>query len=100
MPIYEYYCKGCGEFEIMQKITDAPLTRCPTCHKKVTKLISNTSFQLKGSGWYVTDYARKDGKLKDAGKAPTPEASTEGKAEKSGAADKPKDAKAKEAAAA
>jgi putative FmdB family regulatory protein len=65
MPIYEYLCKKCGEFELMQRITEDPLTRCPTCRGKITKLISNTSFQLKGSGWYVTDYARKDGKAKD-----------------------------------
>jgi putative FmdB family regulatory protein len=65
MPIYEYLCKKCGEFELMQRITDHPLTRCPTCRGKITKLISNTSFQLKGSGWYITDYARKDGKAKD-----------------------------------
>jgi predicted nucleic acid-binding Zn ribbon protein len=44
---------------VTQRITDAPLKRCPACRGKVTKLISNTSFQLKGSGWYVTDYARK-----------------------------------------
>ncbi len=62
MPIYEYQCKKCGEFEVVQKITETPLKRCPTCRGKVTKLISNTSFQLKGTGWYVTDYARKDGK--------------------------------------
>jgi putative FmdB family regulatory protein len=65
MPIYEYLCKKCGEFELMQRITDDPLRRCPTCRGKITKLISNTSFQLKGSGWYMTDYARKDGKAKD-----------------------------------
>ena len=59
MPIYEYQCKKCGQFETMQKITDRPLTRCPTCQSKVTKLMSNTSFQLKGSGWYITDYGRK-----------------------------------------
>ena len=59
MPIYEYRCGSCGEFEVMQKMSDKPLTRCPTCRGKVTKLISSTSFQLKGSGWYVTDYARK-----------------------------------------
>jgi putative FmdB family regulatory protein len=58
MPIYEYRCEQCGDFEEMQRITDPPLTRCPKCHKKVKRLISNTSFQLKGSGWYVTDYAR------------------------------------------
>ncbi len=60
MPIYEYKCLQCGEvFEAFQKITDQPLTECRTCHGKVEKLISHTSFQLKGSGWYLTDYARK-----------------------------------------
>ncbi len=58
MPIYEYQCDKCGEFEVMQRITEAPLKKCPTCKSKVRKLMSNTSFQLKGSGWYVTDYAR------------------------------------------
>ena len=59
MPIYEYDCQKCGTFETTQKITEKPLSRCPTCKGKVKKLISNTSFQLKGTGWYVTDYARK-----------------------------------------
>jgi len=59
MPIYEYHCSKCGNFETMQKMSDKPLIQCPTCRRKVTKLISSTSFQLKGSGWYVTDYARK-----------------------------------------
>lgn len=59
MPIYEYHCSKCGDFETMQKMSDKPLSQCPTCRRKVTKLISSTSFQLKGSGWYVTDYARK-----------------------------------------
>jgi putative FmdB family regulatory protein len=61
MPIYEYHCGKCGDFEMMQKMSDKSLTTCPTCRRKVTKLISSTSFQLKGSGWYVTDYARKGG---------------------------------------
>lgn len=60
MPIYEYHCQKCGEFEVTQRITENPLSRCPTCKGKVKRLISNTSFQLKGTGWYVTDYARKD----------------------------------------
>jgi putative FmdB family regulatory protein len=60
MPIYEYKCGKCGTFEATQRITEKPLSRCPTCKGKVKKLISNTSFQLKGTGWYVTDYARKD----------------------------------------
>ena len=67
MPIYEYQCKKCGEFEVVQKITESQLKRCPTCRGKVTKLISNTSFHLKGTGWYVTDYARKDGKSRESG---------------------------------
>jgi len=59
MPIYEYKCQKCGIFEITRRITDKSLGKCPTCKGKVKKLISNTSFQLKGTGWYVTDYARK-----------------------------------------
>jgi putative FmdB family regulatory protein len=60
MPIYEYQCQKCGTFEATQRITEKPLVKCPTCKGKVKKLISNTSFQLKGTGWYITDYARKD----------------------------------------
>ncbi|MDP6559068.1 MAG: zinc ribbon domain-containing protein [Candidatus Binatia bacterium] len=59
MPIYEYQCASCGQFEVTQRITEKSLSRCPNCGKKVRKLISNTSFQLKGTGWYLTDYARK-----------------------------------------
>lgn len=79
MPIYEYACKKCGEFETTQRITDPPLTKCPTCAGKVTKLISSTSFQLKGSGWYITDYGRKD-----SGKPKGGEKNTEAKSESSG----------------
>jgi putative FmdB family regulatory protein len=58
MPIYEYECNGCGKrHEIMQKITDSPLTKCPDCGAELKKVISNTSFVLKGTGWYMTDYA-------------------------------------------
>ncbi len=60
MPIYEYACAKCGhQLEVMQKISDKPLTRCPECRGKLEKLFSQTSFQLKGSGWYVTDYSQK-----------------------------------------
>ena len=67
MPIYEYACKKCdGEFEISQRITDEPLKRylCPHCGKRtaVTKLISRSSFHLKGSGWYATDYGKNGSK--------------------------------------
>jgi putative FmdB family regulatory protein len=58
MPIYEYQCDACGVFEVSQRITEDPLKKCPTCKSKVRRLISNTSFMLKGSGWYVTDYGR------------------------------------------
>ena len=86
MPIYEYACPKCGEFEVTQRITEAPLKKCPTCKSsKVKKLISNTSFQLKGSGWYVTDYARKGGgggKSDGKGESKS-ESKTEGKSESS-----------------
>lgn len=59
MPIYEYHCETCGDFDVMQKITAGPLRKCPTCKSKVKKLMSNTAFQLKGTGWYVTDYGKK-----------------------------------------
>jgi len=58
MPIYEYRCDNCGVFEFSQRITEDPLKKCPTCKGKVRRLISNTSFMLKGSGWYATDYGR------------------------------------------
>ena len=59
MPIYEYQCKGCGQVtEKMQKMSDKPLKKCPGCGDKVDKLMSLNTFHLKGSGWYVTDYAK------------------------------------------
>jgi putative FmdB family regulatory protein len=61
MPVYEYECTSCGRrHEVMQKFSEPLLKECPLCKGKLKKLISNTSFVLKGSGWYVTDYARKD----------------------------------------
>jgi putative FmdB family regulatory protein len=60
MPIYEYECVKCGTFEATQRITEKSLSKCPVCKGRVKKLISNTSFQLKGTGWYITDYARKE----------------------------------------
>jgi len=60
MPVYEYSCPKCGEFEVTQRITDDALKRCPQCRRKVKKLISLSAFHLKGTGWYATDYARKE----------------------------------------
>jgi len=60
MPIYEYKCRKCGrEFEVFQKITEAPVQQCQFCQGQVEKMISLSSFQLTGSGWYVTDYGGK-----------------------------------------
>ncbi len=57
MPVYEYQCTECGEIkEAFQKISDSPLTTCPHCKGSLKKLISQSTFHLKGSGWYVTDY--------------------------------------------
>jgi putative FmdB family regulatory protein len=58
MPIYEYECTQCGQItEAMQRFSDPPLTECPQCRGPLRKMISMSTFHLKGSGWYVTDYA-------------------------------------------
>lgn len=58
MPIYEYECRSCGKkHEIIQKHSDKPVAECPDCRGHMRKLISNSSFVLKGTGWYKTDYA-------------------------------------------
>ncbi|MFZ3263341.1 MAG: zinc ribbon domain-containing protein [Terriglobales bacterium] len=60
MPLYEYQCKKCKHrFEKIQKFSDKPLTKCPECGGPLEKLISKSSVQFKGSGWYVSDYGRK-----------------------------------------
>ena len=58
MPIYEYRCEACGfQKEFMQRMSDAPLTDCPKCRQRtLTKLVSAAGFQLKGTGWYATDF--------------------------------------------
>lgn len=74
MPVYEYECTECGEVEeALQKISDPPLQKCPNCKGKLKKLISQSSFHLKGSGWYVTDYARASNQAasSDSGKSET-----------------------------
>lgn len=82
MPIYEYQCQYCGhQFEQLQKVTDAALKTCPKCSQpKLKKLISNTSFQLKGTGWYATDFKTKKTKKPEskglAKEAPKEETST------------------------
>jgi putative FmdB family regulatory protein len=75
MPIYEYECKACGaRFEQIQKFSDPPLEICRQCGERaVQKLLSSPAIQFKGSGWYITDYARskqskESGESKEAGK--------------------------------
>lgn len=74
MPIYEYRCNECQhEVEALQKISDPPLVTCPACGKDaLSKLVSAAGFQLKGSGWYVTDFRGGGSSAKKAAKADTP----------------------------
>jgi putative FmdB family regulatory protein len=62
MPLYDYACRSCGKTtEILQRFDDPPVQICPHCGGELKKLLSAPAFQFKGSGWYVTDYARKSG---------------------------------------
>jgi putative FmdB family regulatory protein len=77
MPIYEYKCRKCGkEFDVFQKISDPAVTSCKFCKGRVSKLISLSSFHLKGSGWYVTDYGGKKTNQTDTKKEDTAPTST------------------------
>jgi len=69
MPIYEYQCQKCGTIqEALQKFSDKPLTKCSHCTGKLHKLVSKSSFHLKGTGWYVTDYKNRPKDSADASK--------------------------------
>lgn len=82
MPIYEYECQQCKQItEAMQKFSDPPLAKCPHCAGRLRKMISRSAFHLKGSGWYVTDYARK-GDSAPVGKKDNPAESKEKSPEK------------------
>ena len=83
MPLYEYECPQHGMFELIRKFSDPPLAACPTCGGPIEKLFSAPAIQFKGTGWYITDYARKSTGGEAAGK-------TEG-SEKGGAGDSAKD---------
>ncbi len=76
MPLYEYECGSCGHrFEQIRKFSDPALTECPKCGGPLRKLVSSPAIQFKGTGWYITDYARAGGKPagKTEGTAPTAE---------------------------
>src|SRR5262245_31000968 len=84
MPLYEYECERCAHrFERIQKFSDPPVDICPKCGGAVHKLMSSPAIQFKGSGWYITDYARKESAAAGkTDKSEKTESSTEGKAEK------------------
>lgn len=79
MPVYEYECPACGVFEYTQSMSDDPLSRCATrgCRRKVKRLISSSSFQLKGGGWYSEGYQKGSGddSSKDTGSASSADSS-------------------------
>ena len=81
MPFYEYECQACKYYtEVMQKISDAPLTKCPSCGKrKLTKLVSAPVFRLKGGGWYETDFKGDSENKRNLVGADKDEAKTESK---------------------
>jgi putative FmdB family regulatory protein len=83
MPIYEYRCGACGhQEEFLQKVSEPPLTECPACHKSAfNKLLSAAGFQLKGSGWYATDFRNKGSKPAEKKPDAKPDAKTETKTE-------------------
>src|SRR5262245_64019161 len=61
MPLYEYECESCARrFERIQKFSDPPVEECPTCGQRVRRLVSSPAVHFKGSGWYITDYGKKD----------------------------------------
>ena len=90
MPLYEYQCGRCGRFEVIRKFSDEPLTVCPTCGQEIQKLLSAPAIQFKGTGWYITDYARKSGaeKSKDGGPGKDTSTSADSGAAKDGGASK------------
>lgn len=99
MPLYEYACDRCGKtFEVRQKFSDEPLTLHENCGGKVERLLSAPAFQFKGTGWYVTDYARNNGGSANGSGAKT-EAKTESKTEAK-TETKPSDTKASSSTAA
>jgi putative FmdB family regulatory protein len=81
MPLYEYQCDACAHrFEVIQKFSDAPIDVCPKCGGAVKKLLSSPAIQFKGSGWYITDYA-KSGKTESGGTASANAAKAEAQSE-------------------
>jgi len=108
MPLYEYQCLECDhQFEVIQKFSDPPVEKCPKCGGPVRKLVSSPAIQFKGSGWYITDYARKGagGESKSEGGAASESTASSDKSEKgekgekSGKTEKPTAASSTESSA-
>jgi putative FmdB family regulatory protein len=79
MPLYEYQCDACGHrFERIQKFSDPPVETCPSCGGTVKKLLSSPAIQFKGSGWYITDYAKKSSGSPDGKPASSSSSSSSG----------------------
>ncbi len=88
MPIYEYECTKCGhQTEKWQKFSDLPITKCESCKGKMKKLMSQSTFHLKGTGWYVTDYASKRSKNQEKSGKSTKDTTVK---EDKGSTDQPK----------
>lgn len=98
MPFYEYECQACKFYtEVMQKISDAPLTKCPSCGKRrLKKLVSAPVFRLKGGGWYETDFKSDKEEKRNLSGPDKEEAKSEGKPESKEAKPEAKDTKAAE----
>ncbi len=95
MPLYEYRCKKCGKhFEKIQKVSAPPLTTCEVCKGRLERLFSAPAIHFKGSGWYVTDYARKSSSTETA-KSEGSSASQEKKTSEPGKTTKPQEPKPK-----
>jgi putative FmdB family regulatory protein len=91
MPIYEYECVKCGsQKELMQRISEATIPKCDACKSRMKRLISQSSFHLKGTGWYVTDYGSKGGSEKKKSSGSEKESKDKGKETKATTVDKPK----------
>jgi putative FmdB family regulatory protein len=85
MPLYEYECEACGHrFERIQKFSDPPIDKCPVCEGTVRKLLSSPAIQFKGSGWYITDYAKKGGSGDSSGSKSDKTSDASSKSEASG----------------
>ena len=89
MPLYEYECNDNGHrFERIQKFSDPPIAVCPTCGSAVRKLLSSPAIQFKGSGWYITDYAKKSGSVESSSSSSSSSSKSDSGDKKSEGSDK------------